>query len=163
MNTALRNPFMLQEGTLSSFSFFLKEIAAERNENERERERDSQRPFISSGSFLVTRAVIFCLSASEEPSGPPSSTSSSSSFTVSSSTFSFPFLPRVRPHLDPRIWVRLHVYNLLRHQPWPREPRRRTSNSQIELRLVATIPSPPRRLSSVVPSVAIRRVPFSRG
>ena len=143
MNTALRNPFMLQEGTPSSFSFFLKEIAAERNENERERERerDSQRPFISSGSFLVTRAVIFCLSASEEPSGPPSTTSSSSS--SSSATFSFPFLPRVRPHLDPRIWVRLHVYNLLRHQPWPGEPRRRTSNSQIELRLVRHhLPSP---------------------
>ena len=46
MNTALRNPFMLQEGTLSSFSFFLKEIAAERNENEREREREREREIV---------------------------------------------------------------------------------------------------------------------
>jgi len=27
-----------------------------------------------------------------------------------------PFLPRVRPHLDPGIWVRLYVYNLLRRR-----------------------------------------------
>lgn len=90
MNMALRNPFMLQEG-IPSFLSFLKEIALKRDgesrgkcerrsqrESEREkmwrkRERESQRPFISLGSFLVTRAVIFCLSASEEPSGSPSS------------------------------------------------------------------------------------------
>lgn len=65
MNTALRNPFMLQEGT----PFLLLLLQGDRWN---ERARDSQRPFISSGSFLVTRAVIFCLSASEEPSGPPS-------------------------------------------------------------------------------------------
>lgn len=29
---------------------------------------------------------------------------------------SSPFLPRVRPHLDPGIWVRLYVYNLLRRR-----------------------------------------------
>lgn len=80
------------------------------------------------GSFLVTRAVIFCLSASEEPSEPPSPLPSGS-----------PFLPRVRPHLDPGIWVRLYVYNLLRRRGSSRisglssHLLRRLHNSQIEL------------------------------
>lgn len=84
MNTALRNPFMLQEGTLLLFLllFFLLLLHLEGDRREervgRERRRDSRRPFISSGSFLVTLAVIFCLSASEEPSGPPSSSTFSS-------------------------------------------------------------------------------------
>lgn len=73
MNTALRNPFMLQEGTLLLFLLLLhlegdRRGERERGGGERERKRDSRRPFISSGSFLVTLAVIFCLSASEEPS-----------------------------------------------------------------------------------------------
>lgn len=61
-----------------------------------------------------------------------------------------PFLPRVKPHLDPGIWVRLYVYNLLRrraHRGYlglSSHLLRRMHNSQIELHAGA-VSRPPRR------------------
>lgn len=125
MNTALRNPFMLQEGSFSLPPLCLlgdgrewrkRRRAAESEKRKRKRRRRRRRrketPHLAgilpcnSCCYILFVCFWGTLRTSSPSPSPP---------TVPLPSVS-PFLPRVKPHLDPGIWVRLYVYNLLRRR-----------------------------------------------
>lgn len=123
MNTALRNPLMLQEGSFSLPPLCLlgdgrewkKWRRATESKKKRRRRRRKETPHLA--GILPCNSCCYilfvCFWGTLRTSSPSPSPSSLPTVPLPSVS---PFLPRVRPHLDPGIWVRLYVYNLLRRR-----------------------------------------------